>query len=162
MCTYFLMFADIGTTPSRKNDLNELKDNLMPYSLINHMHEREVSHQLKSFIPQGVHFMPHVGSWFRGIAVTVNIPLAKQITADEVYQLAKEYYDNEKMVEVTKDIVEVRSIMNQPEVKVGGFVVHENRLVVTSVIDNLLKGAASQCIQNCNLCLGYSEYEGIL
>jgi N-acetyl-gamma-glutamyl-phosphate reductase/acetylglutamate kinase len=155
-------YSGAGTTPSRKNDTNELHDNLMPYSLVNHMHEKEVSHQLKTVLPQGVHFMPHVASWFRGIALTINVPLAKQVTADDVYNITKQYYHNEKMIEVEKDIMEVKSIMNKPQVKVGGFVVHQNRLVITTVIDNLLKGAASQCIQNVNLSLGYDEYEGIL
>jgi N-acetyl-gamma-glutamyl-phosphate reductase/acetylglutamate kinase len=48
-------------------------------------------------------------------------------------------------------------------VDIGGFAVHSSgkRVVICVTIDNLLKGAATQCLQNCNLALGYAEYEGI-
>jgi N-acetyl-gamma-glutamylphosphate reductase len=59
-------YSGAGTNPSRKNDLKELADNLMPYALNNHMHEREVTHRLSAEVPAGIRFMPHVAPWFRG------------------------------------------------------------------------------------------------
>ena len=155
-------YSGAGTTPSRKNDPAELKDNLMPYALLNHMHEREVSAQLASFLPHGIRFMPHVAPWFRGISLTTAVQLKKPMGKAAVLELFQHYYRGEALVDVTGGIPEVRAVQNKHGVIVGGFEVDERgRLVVTSVIDNLLKGAATQCLQNINLVQGYDEYAGI-
>ena len=155
-------YSGAGTTPSRKNDPVELKDNLMPYSLLGHMHEKEVSSQLASFLPSGVRFMPHVAPWFRGISLTTAVQLKRPMSKADILALFQQYYEGEALIAVTEGIPEVRQIQNQHGVIVGGFEVDgRGRLVVTSVIDNLLKGAATQCLQNVNLVQGYDEYAGI-
>lgn len=160
-------FSGAGTTPSRKNDLEALKDNIMPYSLSSHMHEKEVSFQFKSDIPDGVRFMPHVASWFRGISLTIAVQLDKKkhplSTVDDVVKLFDEYYANEPLVHVTKEIPEVVSNANMHHACVGAFDYQPDtgRLVLVATIDNLLKGAATQCMQNMNLMLKYEEMEGI-
>lgn len=155
-------YSGAGTTPSRKNDLNELKDNLMPYSLMGHIHEREVSYQFRDVLSGGVRFMPHVAPWFRGISLTVAMQLKEQADRDEVVERFTEYYKGEPLVQITTEIPEVRQIQNQHHVAVGGFAVNDDKLVMTTVIDNLLKGAATQCIQNVNISLGLPELAGIL
>ena len=62
-------YSGAGTTPSDKNNPDKLRDNLMPYALVDHVHEREVSRQLG----MPVEFMPHVAPHFRGITMTVNL-----------------------------------------------------------------------------------------
>ena len=78
-------------------------------------------------------------------------------------ELYNEYYRGEPMVCVTGDIPEVRDAVGRPEVTVGGFVYDEatGRVVVTTTLDNLLKGAATQCMQNINLMLGCDELDSI-
>jgi N-acetyl-gamma-glutamyl-phosphate reductase/acetylglutamate kinase len=154
-------YSGAGTTPSRKNDLQELKDNMMPYSLTNHIHEKEVGHHTK--LSDGVAFMPHVGSWFQGISLTISVPLTKSMTAAEVKALYKQAYDHEALIEVINDIPEVRDIGGKHHVEVGGFTISPNgkRVVLVATIDNLLKGAATQCMQNANLVLGLNEFAGI-
>ena len=155
-------YSGAGTTPSRKNDPKELKDNLMPYALLNHMHEREVSHQLKAFIPGGVRFMPHVAPWFRGISLTTAVQLKEKMGRDAIIEKFRQYFEGERLVRVVDGIPEVREVQGQHDVIVGGFITDDRgRLVVTSVIDNLLKGAATQCLQNINIVQGYDEYAGI-
>ena len=155
-------YSGAGTTPSRKNDPAELQDNLMPYSLLNHMHEREVSSQLASFLPAGIRFMPHVAPWFRGISLTTAVQLKRPMSKADIIALFQHYYEGEALIKVVEGIPEVRQIQNKHGVIVGGFEVDScGRLVVTSVIDNLLKGAATQCLQNVNLVQGYDEYAGI-
>lgn len=155
-------YSGAGTNPSRKNDPNELRDNLMPYTLQNHMHEREVSFQLADTYPLGIRFMPHVAPWFRGITLTVAVQLKDtcDVTVDQIYQMYHEYFKGEAMVKITKDIPEVRSIQGTHFARVGGlsYDPKTKRLVICSVLDNLLKGAASQCMQNINLMLGLPEY----
>ncbi|KAM0786855.1 hypothetical protein ACM66B_002281 [Microbotryomycetes sp. NB124-2] len=143
-----------------------------PYSLTDHIHEREAGHHLSRLIDfrttvdkHGfrVAFMPFVGPWFQGIISNVSLPLNKEMRAAEIVELFEQKYDNEKLVKVVKGIPEVWEIEGKHGVKIGGFQVHSSgrRVVLVGVIDNLLKGAATQCLQNLNLALGLDEYAGI-
>ncbi|MEO8993353.1 MAG: N-acetyl-gamma-glutamyl-phosphate reductase, partial [Rhodanobacter sp.] len=73
-------YSGAGTAPSDKNDPNNLRDNLIPYALVGHMHEREAAFQLG--VP--VEFMPHVAPHFRGLSVTTNMYLTRPLKHDEV------------------------------------------------------------------------------
>ncbi|KAI3335968.1 N-acetyl-gamma-glutamyl-phosphate reductase [Ustulina deusta] len=152
-------YSGAGTKPSPKNDVNLLHDNLMPYSLTGHMHEREISHHLG--VPTA--FIPHCASWFRGIHLTVNIPLNKTMTSRDIRQIYQDRYAGEKLVKVVGEAPLVKSIQNKHGVEIGAFAVDSTgkRVVVCATIDNLNKGAATQCLQNMNLALGYGEYQGI-
>lgn len=156
-------YSGAGTNPSRKNDPIALRDNLMPYTLVNHMHEREVSYQLSKQYKHGVRFMPHVAPWFRGISLTVALQLNNtNITTNDILTLYRDYYNNERLIKITESIPEVQAVQNKHHVEIGGVTIHNNRLVVCTTIDNLLKGAATQAIQNINLAQGLHEYLGIL
>lgn len=102
-------------------------------------------------------------SWFQGITLTINIPLSKKISSREIREIYQDKYDNEELVCVSGEAPLVKDISGKHGVVVGGFDVSKNgdRLVVVGTIDNLLKGASTQCLQNINLACGYSEYEGI-
>ncbi|KAH0530854.1 hypothetical protein TsFJ059_005433 [Trichoderma semiorbis] len=153
-------YSGAGTKPSPKNDVNLLRDNLIPYSLTGHIHEREISHQLGG---APVAFMPHVASWFSGIHLTINIPLNKTMTSRDILQIYQDRYAGEKLVKIVGEPPLVKSIQNKHHVEIGGFAVDKTgkRVVVCATIDNLNKGAATQCLQNMNLALGYDEYQGI-
>lgn len=153
-------YSGAGTKPSPKNDPKFLHDNLIPYSLTNHIHEREVSHQLGT----SVNFIPHVASWFQGIALTVNVPLNKTMTSQDIKSAFEEFYQGEQLIKVLESGEPlVRDNAGQHFVRVGGFNVHPEgkRAVITTTLDNLLKGAATQAVQNLNLTLGFDEYAGI-
>ncbi|KAJ5203773.1 uncharacterized protein N7498_004652 [Penicillium cinerascens] len=152
-------YSGAGTKPSPKNDVNFLTNNIIPYSLTDHIHEREISAQLGTSIA----FIPHVAVWFQGIHHTISIPLAKEMTSRDIRNLYQDRYAGEKLVKVTGEAPLVKDIAGRHGVEIGGFAVHSSgkRVVVCATIDNLLKGAATQCLQNMNLALGYSEYEGI-
>ncbi|KYK58013.1 N-acetyl-gamma-glutamyl-phosphate reductase [Drechmeria coniospora] len=138
-------YSGAGTKPSPKNDINQLRDNLMPYSLTDHVHEREISRQLDT----SVAFTPHVASWFRGIHHTINIPLNKTMTSRDIRQIYQDRYAGEKLVKVVGEAPLVRNIMDKHGVEIGAFAVHSSgkRVVVCASIDNLLKGAATQCLR---------------
>lgn len=152
-------YSGAGTKPSPKNDVNNLTDNLIAYSLTDHIHEREISTQLAT----PVAFIPHVAVWFAGIHHTISVPLAQEMASRDVRQLYQDRYDNEKLVKVSGESPVVKNIAGKHGVEIGGFAVHSSgkRAVINVTIDNLLKGAATQCLQNMNLALGYGEYEGI-
>lgn len=153
-------YSGAGKTPSPKNDPEILRDNLIPYSLSGHVHEKEVSHQLE----QAVRFMPHVAAFFRGISLTIAFELNHETTAEELEQTFRQAYDGEARIMVSTEIPQVSAVQDTPDVHIGGFVVDQRdprhgSLVV--VLDNLLKGAASQAMQNLNLALGLDENSGI-
>jgi len=152
-------YSGAGTTPSDKNDPAKLHDNLMPYSLVNHMHEREVTRHLG--VP--VEFMPHVAPHFRGITMTVNLWLTQALTIDAIKKKYVEKYGNEPLIEVIDEAPWVSHIANRHGVQIGGFTLAAGgkRVVVVATLDNLLKGAATQAMQNINLAFGWPELEGI-
>ncbi len=152
-------YSGAGTKPSIKNDINLLKDNLIPYSLTDHIHEHEIS----KYLGHDVAFMPHVSSWFQGITHTISIPLNKPIDSRAIRNIYQERYAGEQLITVTGEAPLVRDISNKHGIVLGGFAVNKNqdRVVIVATIDNLLKGAATQVIQNINLALNHGEYEGI-
>ncbi|KAJ2957493.1 hypothetical protein NQZ79_g6811 [Umbelopsis isabellina] len=153
-------YSGAGTKPSNKNDPAFLKDNIVPYALTGHIHEREVSSQLG----HPIHFIPHVAPWFQGIALTVNIPLSKSMSSRDVKDVFSEFYQNEKLVKIIEgEPPLVRDNAGKHSVSIGGFGVQADgkRAVICTTIDNLLKGAATQAVQNLNLSLGFDEYAGI-
>ena len=137
-----------------------MTNNLIPYSLTDHVHEREISNQLGLT----VHFTPHVAQWFQGISHTINIPIKQgSLTSREVRNIFQDRYKGEELITITGEAPLVKEISGKHGVVVGGFAVNSNedRVVIVATIDNLLKGAATQCLQNINLVLGFGEYEGI-
>ncbi len=150
-------FSGAGTTPSPKNDPEQLADNLMPYKLVNHVHELEVTRHLGT----QVRFMPHVASFFRGISVTLSMDLNQDFTVEEVLERYRDAYGGEPLVQVTKEIPHVKDNSKKHHVCVGGFALDGRHLVVVATIDNLLKGAATQALQNLNLALAEPELKGI-
>jgi len=148
-------YSGAGTTPSDKNNPELLAGNLMPYALTNHMHEREVSAHLR--VP--VEFMPHVAPHFRGITLTANLWLNQVQTREEIVQRYQRAYADEPLVEVVDEAPWVSRIAGRHGAEVGGFTLAPGgkRVVVVATLDNLLKGAATQAMQNLNLALGIDE-----
>lgn len=152
-------YSGAGTSASDKNNPDKLRDNLMPYSLVGHVHEREVTRQLG----HPVEFMPHVAPHFRGITLTANLHLARAFSRDEVLQRYQAAYAGEPLVQVVDKAPWVSRIAGRHGAEVGGFTLSADgrRLVVVSTLDNLLKGAATQALQNLNLAFGLPETMGI-
>ena len=153
-------YSGAGKTPSPRNDPKVLKDNMIPYALSGHMHEKEVSRQLQS----AVRFMPHVAAFFRGISLTIAFELDYPTSAGELEVLFRQAYEGEERIRISRDIPQVSAVQNTADVHIGGFDIDarnpaQGSLVV--VLDNLLKGAASQAMQNLNLALGLDENAGI-
>ncbi len=152
-------YSGAGKKPSERNDPARLANNLIPYSLVGHGHEIEISHHLQ----QAVNFIPHVAAFFRGISVTLNLPLRQSIDLETAVNLYQNHFASEPFVQVQQGIPEIRDVCETNQAIIGGFCIESTgkRLVVISVIDNLLKGAASQAIQNLNLMFNLDETLGL-
>ena len=152
-------YSGAGTSPSDKNDPEKLRDNLMPYSLAGHLHEREVTRHLGA----PVQFLPHVAPHFRGLTITANLPLGREFSLGEVRARYENRYGAEPLVRLQDDAPWVSRIAGCHHVEIGGFTLagEGNRLVVVATLDNLLKGAATQAMQNLNVAFGFDELAGI-
>ncbi|MEO7148751.1 MAG: N-acetyl-gamma-glutamyl-phosphate reductase [Rhodanobacteraceae bacterium] len=152
-------YSGAGTTPSDKNDPEKLRDNVMPYSLIDHLHEREVAEQIG--LP--VEFMPHAAPHFRGITMTVNLWLREPLMIDSLKILYRNRYAGEPLIRMVDAPPWVSHIAGKHHAEIGGFAVAPGgrRVVIVATLDNLLKGAATQAMQNLNLALGFDEFAGI-
>ena len=152
-------YSGAGTTPSDKNDTEKLRDNLMPYALTDHIHEREVTAQLG----MPVEFMPHVAPHFRGITMTINLWLRHPMSREAVRAKYLDFYGAEPLVKIQDEAPWVSLIAGRNGAAIGGFTVSADRrrVVVVATLDNLLKGAATQAMQNLNRALGLDEMTGI-
>lgn len=153
-------YSGAGTTPSDRNDPDKLRDNLMPYALTGHGHEREAAFQLG--LP--VEFMPHVTSHFRGLTVTCNLYLSRALTREDVVRRFHAAYDDEPLVKVLDAKVPwVSQVAHHHHAEIGGFTLSADgrRVVVVATLDNLLKGAATQAMQNVNRVIGVDELTAI-
>ena len=152
-------YSGAGTTPSDKNDPDKLRDNLIPYALTGHVHEFEVSHRME----RAVEFMPHVAAYFRGLTITTNLHLSRPLSLGAIAQRYRDRYSDEPLVRVRDDPPWASRVAHRHHAEVGGFALSPNgrRLVVVSALDNLLKGAATQALQNLNLAFDLPETTGI-
>jgi len=153
-------YSGAGKTPSRKNDPEALKDNLIPYTLTDHVHEKEIAHH----IGRDLRLLPHVAPFFRGISLTIAAELGTAQTEDELLRRYCEFYGGSPLVDVQADIPEVAEVRGSHHLILGGFSVSEanpHRIALVSVLDNLLKGAATQAVQNLNLAFGLDAMTGL-
>lgn len=152
-------YSGAGTTPSPKNDPEKLRDNVMPYKLTGHTHQREVGRHLGS----PIFFTPSVASWFRGIELVISVELRDTYRLDEIRQNFEAKYHEEPLIELLDEVPLVRDNANRHVVRIGGFSLDADnrRLAFAVTLDNLLKGAATQAVQNINLACGYDELRGI-
>ncbi|KAA5800934.1 N-acetyl-gamma-glutamyl-phosphate reductase [Alkalicaulis satelles] len=152
-------YSGAGTTPSRKNDLAALKDNLMPYTLTGHIHEREMSRHLG----HEVRFSPHVAAFFRGIVMTAQLEFKTPVSEADLRAAYAKAYEGEPLIRLTDAIPEITDGANIPGAVLGGLSLTADgrRAVIVCALDNLLKGAAVQAMQNLALALDLPEFEGL-
>ncbi len=140
-------------------DPSLLKDNLIAYKIAAHRHKYEV----EQFISAPLSFTPHVIGTFRGMMITAHVLLKKKENVESIVRLYKEFYKGSPLVEVATSVPDIRAVQGTNKMIIGGFEMDENnQLVIVAVLDNLLKGASGEAVQNMNLMLGLKETEGLL
>jgi len=153
-------WSGAGSTPNDRNDVDALRDSVLPYSLAGHLHEREASHHLD----RPVRFAPSVAPFFRGIVLTLLAELDSPQTEESLVGRYEDFYAAAPLVRCARRTPRLADVVETPGAIVGGFCVDgeaPRRVGVVCVIDNLLKGAASQAIQNVNLALGLPAELGL-
>lgn len=144
----------------------EVNENIKAYGVATHRHTPEIEDQLGYACGQEVliNFTPHLVPMNRGILVTAYASLKKEVTYEEVKAIYDKYYENETFVRVLdKDLCpETRFVEGSNYVDVNFRIdPRTKRIIMMGAIDNLVKGAAGQAVQNMNLLFGFDEAEGL-
>jgi len=151
-------YSGAGVKPTYVNDPKNYTNNIIAYKLTSHRHKPEI----EQFIKSKLSFTPQVIPVFRGLMCTMHAILNKKIDAIKIKNIYKNYYKNQPFVKVVDKIPELHDVQNNNYCYIGGFEVdNNNQLVVISTIDNLLKGASGQAVQNMNIMFGLKETEGL-
>lgn len=146
--------------------LDDMKDNFKAYKVLAHQHSPEIVEQI-SFLagePLPIAFVPHLLPFERGIFTTTYIRLEEPVTQADAQTLFGNFYEAAPFVTVVPADaeVELKSVVgtNNMELHVAADPA-QNLLVITAVIDNLIKGASGQAVQNFNLMYGFDETTGL-
>ena len=144
----------------------EVNENMKAYGVATHRHTPEIEEQLGYACGEKItiNFTPHLVPMNRGILATAYASLKKDVTYEEVKAIYDKYYADEKFVRVLeKDVVpETKWVEGSNYVDVNFKIdPRTNRIIMMGAIDNLVKGAAGQAVQNMNLMFGLKESEGL-
>lgn len=144
----------------------EVNENIKAYGVASHRHTPEIEEQLGYAAEKKVvlNFTPHLVPMNRGILVTEYAKLMKEVSYEEVKAVYDKYYGSEKFVRVLeKDVCpETKWVEGSNYVDIGFKIdPRTNRIIMMGAIDNLVKGAAGQAVQNMNLMFGLPESEGL-
>lgn len=152
-----------GKEPTSKTHFVSVADNLSAYAIFNHRHLGEIVEQL-GLGEQELIFTPHLLPIPRGILSTIYVQLNRVMTSLEVESCFRNFYAGKRWVRVfeTPKLPQVQFSLHTNYCDLGFCLADDGRrLVLISCIDNLLKGAAGQAVQNMNLMYGWSEEEGL-
>lgn|SRR5690242_1640053 len=150
-----------GQSLSPTSHFSWRENNVQAYKTLTHQHLNEINetlNQLSGDSKESIHFVPWRGDFTRGIFVTSQIKCLKPL--EEVFEAYKKFYEGCPFTTLSKDPIFLKQVVNT-----NNCVIHlemeDDILVIHSVIDNLLKGASGQAVQNMNLMFGLEETEGL-
>ena len=144
----------------------EVNENMKAYGVATHRHTPEIEEQLGYACGKQIrlNFTPHLVPMNRGILATAYATLTKEVTYEEVKAVYDKYYEKEKFVRVLeKDVCpQTKWVEGSNYVDVNFKIdTRTNRIVAMGALDNVVKGAAGQAVQNMNLMFGLPETEGL-
>lgn len=145
----------------------EVNENIKAYGVATHRHTPEIEEQLSYASGQNVmlNFTPHLVPMNRGILITAYANLTKKVSEEEIRKIYQKYYEEEYFVRVLQagECPETRWVEGSNFVDVNVKVDERTgRVIMMGAMDNLIKGAAGQAVQNMNLMFGLDEKEGLM
>ncbi|HLT91306.1 MAG TPA: N-acetyl-gamma-glutamyl-phosphate reductase [Woeseiaceae bacterium] len=152
-----------GRSPQAGTHHPERHSNLYAYKALAHRHAPEMEHLIAAAAGRDarVHFVPHSGPFARGIYVTLQARLAAGAAPGELVQLFRDAYRDAPFVQVVDGVPKLKDVVASNHCRIG-VAAARGQVVVTSALDNLLKGAAGGAVQWMNRLFGLPETEGLL
>ncbi len=154
-----------GRSASLDMSFAEVNENARPYKIGRHQHVPEIEMALSEAAgkPVRVSFTPHLIPVTRGILTTTHAELRDDVSAEEARNCLASFYEEAPFVRVLDSIPEIKNVTYTNYCDIGCAVdARAGKLVLVSAIDNLVKGAAGQAIQNMNIQFGLPEQTGLL
>ncbi len=166
-----LVDSKSGTTGAGRSSavelsFSEVNENFKAYNVGVHRHAPEIEQELGRVAKKRVTilFAPHLLPISRGILSTMYIELKRSVSEEKIHRIYREYYHGEAFIRLHPPGVfpETKEVRGSNDCAIGiRHDSHSRRLVVITAIDNLVKGAAGQAVQNMNLMCGFDESEGL-
>jgi N-acetyl-gamma-glutamyl-phosphate reductase len=155
-----------GRSPLLETHFCEVNENIKAYSVPNHRHIPEIEQELSIIAGKEVKisFIPHLIPINRGILSTIYTKLQINITEEEILTLYKNFYKREKFIRILPKgmLPSTKNVLGTNFCDISITVdKRTNRLIIISAIDNLIKGAVGQAVQNMNIVFGFDEDEGL-
>lgn len=153
-----------GRSSSLDYSFVEVNENIRAYKVGTHQHIPEIQSILECATGRevSVSFVPHLVPLTRGIYTTIHADLQSSASADQIQDLYRSFYSEAPFVRIAAQIPQIKNVLYTNYCDIGLSVESRtNRLIVISVIDNLVKGAAGQAIQNMNIMCNLREEEGL-
>ncbi len=150
-----------GQSLSETSHFSWRVNNLAVYKPFEHQHINEVGETLSSLqssLPFNLNFVPMRGGFSRGIITTSQIKISKNIS--EIELLYKKIYASSPFVFISSSAIDLKQVINTNKCLIK-LTKNKNQLLVECIIDNLLKGASGQALQNMNLMFGFDETDGL-
>ena len=154
-----------GKSVTQNMIFSEVNESVRAYKVGNHQHIPEIKQSLQMFANStpDFSFVPHLLPVTRGIYTTINVKVKPGISEEIITEAYKSSYDAKPFIRLTNpDIPEMRDVAYTNFCDIGFKIIENNMLVVMSTIDNLVKGAAGQAIQNMNIMCGLTQSTGLL
>ena len=160
-------YSGAGRGVHKKYKNKNLYESLSAYGLGFHRHNSEIHQELKNYTSSKVNFTftPHIIPMFRGILSTIYLDLNSGTTLNNVQNILKKYHKKNKFVKIksVNSFLSTNDVMNTNYCFISVCKTKfKNKIIILSVIDNLIKGGAGQAVQNMNLKFGYKISEGLL
>jgi N-acetyl-gamma-glutamyl-phosphate reductase len=152
-----------GKQPTQKTHFVEVAENLSAYSVFNHRHTGEMLEQL-GLLPEQLTFTPHLLPIPRGILSTIYVRLSSVMTAQQIEDCMRQFYAGSPWVRLfpAGKLPQIQYSLHTNYCDIGFALAQDGkRLVIVSCLDNLVKGAAGQAVQNMNVMFGWNEEEGL-
>ena len=150
-----------GVKPSATTHFSWRSDNISTYKAFEHQHLLEIGRNLRNLQPsfdKALNFVPMRGDFARGILASVYTECS--LTAEEAVALYKKYYADSRFCFVAEKNIDLKQVVNTNKALVY-VAKYGSKLHIVSAIDNLLKGASGQAVENMNLIFGFDEAEGL-
>lgn len=149
-----------GVSPSATSHFSWRNNNVSWYKPFTHQHLGEIKESLKSLQTDSgeLFFLPNRGNFTRGILATAYTKFEGSV--EEAIHLYQKFYKNAMFTHIAEEPINLKQIVNTNQCHIH-LHKHDNMLLITSAIDNLLKGASGQAVQNMNLIFGLEEDLGL-
>jgi len=159
-------YSGAGRNVHKKYRNKNLYESLSAYKVGFHRHNSEIDQELKNFCNSKISFTftPHLTPMFRGILSTIYVDTRPGFSIIKIHTLLKNFYENNRFIKILKNnsFISTNDVINTNNCIISVCKTkYDNKIIILSAIDNLIKGGSGQAIQNMNIKYGFNIGEGL-